>query len=573
MKAFNEYTLITGNRNEKTSITGGSTASHETGFVLEGGTIMLDCGLKMDKRPSWILITHGHLDHVKALWGFMLGHEQNKSRDRPLNIVCPVALVGKLRRMIDIGFRTTKNIALGSSCDALLGDLERIIAEFECHGHGDDHSDHGCGAHHHEPKWTAAELMVILRNIVKTHRRQDPLMALPPHNIIGVTIGRSDCWMLFDAAGKNQTIAGFESTTFPYTKAHLDAAKAARRKKRPQRRSGGGDAGSQSSDDEAPLAPPYTPVVSPEDHPHYDTLEDFMEGNSGLVETMNSPVVVKTVRCNHAGQPTTGYALYKVNKKLKPNIVVRDPRMKPEALQARIDQVKAAGHTPVFISSTDLKKAKASGEISKYKQLRLISWVAYMLDTDHHAFRSEGKHEGDKLDDCKCIITECTFYDPRDLKKAKNDGHMHWKHMKQIIDANPDKQYALTHFSARYTVHDMAKWQREIDRLYPVPKGAPPRVILMYTHPEHVAGVSDAQAAEEMHKRKKVLRLPKESKVIADHDQPPAIPPPLHQRTRVHASEMEMTSILTRVAELIAHGTKRSAIMSALDALENGVGG
>jgi ribonuclease BN (tRNA processing enzyme) len=60
----------------------------------------------------------------------------------------------------------------------------------------------------------------------------------------------------------------------------------------------------------------------------------------------------------------------------------------------------------------------------------------------------------------KTIIIECTYiYDTEEeIKLAKNNKHMHWINIKDIIQTHNDIQFILIHFSMKYTKKEIEEF-------------------------------------------------------------------------------------------------------------------
>ena len=87
------------------TITGHSRALERTGFWIPELRVMLDAGVALptDKgnRPSAILVTHGHIDHMNALP--MLFRFGNRG-DPPTHVVAPAAITHRLRQFSQLSW-------------------------------------------------------------------------------------------------------------------------------------------------------------------------------------------------------------------------------------------------------------------------------------------------------------------------------------------------------------------------------------------------------------------------------------------------------------------------------------
>lgn len=81
-----------------------------------------------------------------------------------------------------------------------------------------------------------------------------------------------------------------------------------------------------------------------------------------------------------------------------------------------------------------------------------IPHICYLGDTTHHVFYLDDKftEENPEIKKFRTILVECTFLFEDDIKKAKNKKHMHWNNLIIYIKNNPQINFILTHFSAKY---------------------------------------------------------------------------------------------------------------------------
>lgn len=292
----------------------------------------------------------------------------------------------------------------------------------------------------------------------------------PPHTIIGATIGGSDDSVIVDIARASSDTIGFESTTFRFTEEDRVVAKAVFKTKKKKIRSSNkqsdytscccdssADCGSGAVAVDARVAP----VV--ESHP----TQPDPTGSPEVVfrkklSAMRKPYKIEAIRCNHGGIPTTGYGFSECRERIKDEYLTTD----------------ATGKRVCILSKEEMGMRKSAGTLADMKEVVFIPAFAYICDTDHKVFSSDGKNEGHKLDKYPVIIIECTFYDPKDKKKAKNDKHMHWDNLSQYISSHPDKYFKLIHHSQRYNTNDLNQIQKKITAQFPTPPGDTPHVVL-----------------------------------------------------------------------------------------------
>ena len=289
----------------------------------------------------------------------------------------------------------------------------------------------------------------------------------PPHVIIGATVGRGDN-IIIDLA-KTSDVIGCESTTFRFTEADRIAAKATFktkvRKIRPSRKSSCcGDESVEYCADASLLAAPISAPLEVEQITESPAVEpaDTEAIFKRRLSEMRKPCKIEAIRCNHGGMPTTGYGFSECRERIKSEYLTTD----------------ANGKRVCIFSNEEMGKRKASGTLGDMKETVDVPMFAYICDTDHMVFSSDGKNEGHKLEKYPVIIIECTFYAPADKKKAKNDKHMHWDNLALYIAAHPDKYFKLIHHSQRYNSHDMDEIQRKISVQFPTPPRDTPHVVL-----------------------------------------------------------------------------------------------
>lgn len=91
------------------------------------------------------------------------------------------------------------------------------------------------------------------------------------------------------------------------------------------------------------------------------------------------------------------------------------------------------------------KALKASG--GSVSEVAVTPLFIFLGDTDERVLGNR------VLDKYKLIIIECTYLEntPKELKKAKKNGHMHWNHLEKYIAMRPDAKFVLIHFSESYS--------------------------------------------------------------------------------------------------------------------------
>jgi len=82
---------------------GDSSAARHTLIVIPELDIAFDAGINIDRKISHIFISHGHIDHTKSLFGFLLD-----TKDK-IQVYCPKAISDRLNKFISASFELTKN--------------------------------------------------------------------------------------------------------------------------------------------------------------------------------------------------------------------------------------------------------------------------------------------------------------------------------------------------------------------------------------------------------------------------------------------------------------------------------
>jgi len=76
------------------TISGASRSAKRTGYLIEPYNIYCDAGIPSDKDPNIVLISHGHYDHVAALYSIL-------SDTTNIPIMMPLSITSSIKRMLD----------------------------------------------------------------------------------------------------------------------------------------------------------------------------------------------------------------------------------------------------------------------------------------------------------------------------------------------------------------------------------------------------------------------------------------------------------------------------------------
>ncbi|KAL7578605.1 hypothetical protein ACA910_009756 [Epithemia clementina (nom. ined.)] len=92
-----------------------------------------------------------------------------------------------------------------------------------------------------------------------------------------------------------------------------------------------------------------------------------------------------------------------------------------------------------------LRKQGVTGLYEEYREPVLC----YIGDTTHRVF----ERHSEILQQHYVIVTECTFIgdNQKDMDRAEETKHSHWKFLKPIVQAHPQTFFVLIHFSLKYS--------------------------------------------------------------------------------------------------------------------------
>ncbi|KAG2393760.1 hypothetical protein C9374_007291 [Naegleria lovaniensis] len=129
--------------------------------------------------------------------------------------------------------------------------------------------------------------------------------------------------------------------------------------------------------------------------------------------------VARVIKCDHS-VPCNGYEIYEKKKKLKKEF----SHLKgPEIGKLRKERGEDAVCDTIFEPR-----------------------IAIMGDTTYRVFENNPE-----LLEFPVIVVECTFLEEGQEEQALGAFHMHWNHLKPIVESNSNIHFILTHFSLRYT--------------------------------------------------------------------------------------------------------------------------
>ncbi len=161
----------------------------------------------------------------------------------------------------------------------------------------------------------------------------------------------------------------------------------------------------------------------------------------------NRDYIMDIFKCYHS-VPTVGFGLTEVREKLN------------EDLSFLLSSKS--------ISQVEIVNLKKAGQSITHKIE--VPLICYLGDTTHEVFKDA------KIFDYPTIITECTFFDPADLREAIKRKHTHWDNLVKVINEHQENTFTLIHQSLRYSDHDIAKFINGLDT-----KGERPKNMIVWT--------------------------------------------------------------------------------------------
>ncbi|WP_331769897.1 MBL fold metallo-hydrolase (plasmid) [Embleya sp. NBC_00888] len=168
---------------------------------------------------------------------------------------------------------------------------------------------------------------------------------------------------------------------------------------------------------------------------------------------------VRVVECEHK-VPCVGYAFSERRKTLEPRF---------EELRRTLEQ---EGRGREF--GRMMAERKRQGvEVDKVISRPLF---AFLGDTHVNVFE-----RNPWLLTYPVVITECTFLDDSELDRANRIGHTVWSRLKPVVEANPQTLFVLTHFSLRYSDHEVLAFFR---RQHEDPEVSMPDNVMLWAHPD-----------------------------------------------------------------------------------------
>lgn len=197
-----------------------------------------------------------------------------------------------------------------------------------------------------------------------------------------------------------------------------------------------------------PLSQSYTPPMNllPVSIESGENIHCFDMYNNG-----KKYCKIEYIKCFHS-TPTTGYGFTELRHGLKKEFLNKENKCK--------------------FPAREMDMFKKNGEIESMMEWREIPLFCFLGDTNHKVLT-------ETLVKYPVIIIECTFFKEEDVRKARNDKHMHWNNLKEFIKQNPKNYFKLIHFSQKYNYNDYIQFQEEIDTLSPTPVGDTPHVVFM----------------------------------------------------------------------------------------------
>ncbi|MFG1999315.1 MBL fold metallo-hydrolase [Spirillospora sp. NPDC048911] len=164
---------------------------------------------------------------------------------------------------------------------------------------------------------------------------------------------------------------------------------------------------------------------------------------------------VRVVECEHK-VPCVGYAFSEKRKALLPEF---------EELRQSLAQEGRSNEFGRIIARKRKEGFDVDGEVRR-------PLFAFLGDTHVNVF-----DRNPWLFDYPVIITECTFLHDAELERANRVGHTVWSQLKPVVEAHPETQFILTHFSLRHSDREILAFFREAET-------AKPDNVMLWIHPE-----------------------------------------------------------------------------------------
>ncbi|WP_330232267.1 MBL fold metallo-hydrolase [Nocardia sp. NBC_00508] len=145
------------------------------------------------------------------------------------------------------------------------------------------------------------------------------------------------------------------------------------------------------------------------------------------------PHHVRVVECEHK-VPCVGYAVSEIGKALLPQYVELRRSLAEEGRGREFGRIMA--------------ERRQKGDEVEHEVLRPL--FAFLGDTHVSVFE-----RNPWLFAYPVVITECTFLHDSERERADRVGHTLWSRLRPVVEAHPENLFVLTHFSLRYSDHDV----------------------------------------------------------------------------------------------------------------------
>lgn len=153
---------------------------------------------------------------------------------------------------------------------------------------------------------------------------------------------------------------------------------------------------------------------------------------------------VSTIKCFHT-VPSTGYGFSEWRHKLKAEYIpIKDNREELSALKKSGVEISEEVEYPSFC---------VMGDTDDY-----VFYLDNGTKKPKNSSDADTREYNPDVFKYKVIIVECTYISDDEIKKAKDDKHMHWRDLEKVIKDHPDHHFILIHFSQRYTANDLEKF-------------------------------------------------------------------------------------------------------------------
>jgi ribonuclease Z len=145
--------------------------------------------------------------------------------------------------------------------------------------------------------------------------------------------------------------------------------------------------------------------------------------------------MVKVIECDHR-VTCYGYSVFLKKRQLK-------HEYRHSTRKGDVGQLKLQGIDPFEITVEPL--------------------FTFLGDTTHAVFQRYPE-----ILNTSVLVVECSFLLDKDMKRAQETKHMHWNHLKPLVQSHPQTLFVLTHFSLKYTAYFIREFFQAYPNVHPM---------------------------------------------------------------------------------------------------------